>query len=96
MTQVSSGRSAGKSDRVRYQNRRASTPFSFFTDISRRRFSVPPPPTPYATRQLDRRPRPRFFGPRPKMEVDYCRDRQNGHREKKLKGMVDKEAAELS
>ena len=34
------------SDRVRYQNRRASAPFSFFTDISRRRFSTPPPPKP--------------------------------------------------
>ena len=46
MTQVSSGLSGARepvSDRVRYQNRRASAPFSFFTDISRRRFSAPPP-----------------------------------------------------
>ena len=76
---------------------RASTPFSFFTAILLRRR-----PRPYAARgrgqtsiQSDRgSPRPRFFESRPKMEVDYRRDRQNGHRGKNLRGLIAAEAAE--
>ena len=69
---------------MRYQNRRPSTLagiHSVFSLIFRVAVAAA------ADRkrpdsQSDRRPRPRFFEPRPKMEVDYCRDRQNGHRGK--------------